>query len=393
MHKATALARLSSTTSVSSSFGGSSLDTAVRASIRATFDRLSSALLHRGHGATHRAPNGHAHGHGPRTGSTTASVTATLHACQVLISADAAAPETDRTLQLPQLVMDELEETVPRVLAMHGDDALRVAASLRNSSSSGHGDDTGSSTFLSSPHALNAFGAIVDRLLVATTREQQQRGPLAPVAGVHTTLYYTLDDMNGKPAPVVLPFHLPSSSAATRRFKSVGRWPGEFRSNNDESATTTSTTASADNNWFGKFLAKQNATHTAVAGGTSSAQQHAARAPSLRDPTPSIFRDPTLTPGDITRFILLADNEPYDALRTLDRVFPRARKTGVVGAWTPFVNGRAHTLWLNDEVMMGGGVVGLGYQEEKGGGGNIDENDRVHHLGVREIGRPFQITK
>ena len=57
-------------------------------------------------------------------------------------------------------------------------------------------------------------------------------------------------------------------------------------------------------------------------------------------------------------FLLVGDShcEPY--LKALDAAFPTAAKAGVVGQPTPFINGKAHTLFYNDEVVENG-LVGV----------------------------------
>ena len=93
-------------------------------------------------------------------------------------------------------------------------------------------------------------------------------------------------------------------------------------------------------------------------------------------------------------FFVLTDSEPYDALRTLDNVFPSAPKFGVVGAWTPFLTGRPHFLFVNDRVFHSG-MVGIGYGVDSHVLDRSEHYGMVHHWGVEELedGGPFEITK
>ena len=309
----------------------------------------------------------------PNTATNTA-MNVHLHACQVLVTAE---PFPGTEIQrVADCVGDELEERMATELATHVDQWS--LSTLRYSSADSENS--------SSPHGLPYFGGVVDRLLHAHSHHGDVH-KMVPCQGVQTTLYYSLyspktDLMTDIESRFIGPFHLASSrNSSMGRFKAVGRWPGEFRMDTDPAANA----QHRENHWMNKVLATSSLgpQHAPQSSAESQQQQQQQQ----QDAQPTMFQQ--ASHDHLARsFFLLSDNEPFAALRQLDRVFARDFKHGVVGSWTPFITGHPFTLFVNGKTYSSG-TIGVGYTIS----GSNKDNVRFQHLGLETLGDPLEIKR
>ncbi|KAI9099875.1 hypothetical protein DFS34DRAFT_648819 [Phlyctochytrium arcticum] len=139
------------------------------------------------------------------------------------------------------------------------------------------------------------------------------------------------------------------------KYKSVGRWPA---------IQETGESASIENSDMTTFKS------------VSTGGNNVTLPPELMDsrkPRPDVL-------------LLFADREPHRFTEHVDHHFPETLKIGLLGAMTPFLNGKPNTLFYNTEVRSAG-IVGAALHSSQN-----HRRQELHFPGLVEIGEPLTIT-
>jgi hypothetical protein len=285
-----------------------------------------------------------------------------VHGCQVWATTS---PYSGQDIQsMPALVQDELESQLPMQKAMHGGDAFTYGSLNLHVDGDLGGPWPPMRVY---GNALTGFGGIVDRLLVPSNRSE---GPLVATEGVHVSLVYSIyntrsDAMSDVQKDAVM---LMLPSARQRLNKSVGRWPGGRTDSRDTGMhlgdDLQDTTGWQLSSWRSRLPSSQS-------------QESSSSAPMGIPMT------------DHRRFLLLSDNEPYQALRRLNSVFPCCRFDGIVGGWTPFVTGYPFALFFNDQHYHGG-MTGIGWRVPST---TSLQSSAMEHTGLQVLGDMMEVTQ
>ncbi|KAJ2297338.1 hypothetical protein IWW55_004827 [Coemansia sp. RSA 2706] len=193
----------------------------------------------------------------------------------------------------------------------------------------------------------------IDRLSANLTQQ------LAHATGQHCSISGTVVEQiigsRGTAAGLSLLFHRPERGQSNHPFY-IGDQHGRQRLR--EVAVGRWHTAATD-----RFKTQQAATTTWQPGSSSvtRAASHLELPPELQ-----AINDPSA----VHLVLFAADKETRQVLDALDARFPRAAKLGIVGAQTPFVNGREFTLLASSNggnAIYESGVVGVAFSDATGG--------------------------
>ncbi|KAI9017144.1 hypothetical protein BC832DRAFT_536497 [Gaertneriomyces semiglobifer] len=181
--------------------------------------------------------------------------------------------------------------------------------------------------------------------------------------GVETllgTVVHSIDNTEGMSITLFdqnvqcLPFVVEESAIRRVRQKAVGRWP-EFR-------RTAGQAEEFDLNQF----------RTISQGGGKALIPDALQKLAQETVLPSLL-------------LTFSDREPHQFIDALGDAFPSVPKVGLIGAQTPFLTGRPHTLFYNERVLSGG-LIGAAFT------GMQFSAAEVMHPALRPVGEPLEIT-
>ncbi|KAL3894259.1 MAG: hypothetical protein SGCHY_005379 [Lobulomycetales sp.] len=86
--------------------------------------------------------------------------------------------------------------------------------------------------------------------------------------------------------------------------------------------------------------------------------------------------------------ILVSDSESYSAFQHIDgQVSPRSRISGLIAAFTPFVNGHKHTVYLGQDLVTGPFCLGIQTRASLGGAPSFPPSRMEDHLAANGGGR------